>query len=356
MKHSSSPSGRTRSAFTLIELLVVVAIIALLISILLPSLAKARAQARTTLCASRISQITKGMYMYSSDFDETPPFVNKAQCDWNECLPGSSKMDESGENTTYFWAENETWLMPHMPELWAANAGGVFGMGNDESYARNELHKGTLFPYARFDALYRCPEFERKPANGGQRIFNYTRSWAGRRILTSLLGDKDDFNGSPADLIRAGKIMKMSQVYAPSALWMVIDEQYNSHCGADPSGFRPPDESSGGILGSIGGMPMCADSVHTIVGDEIGQYHGAKGREIKTAFAESQIPAVEQGSVSFFDGHVALARDPLPGRKVEGGELSGLTTEIGVVVDMVRSIVYGQRGMDASVDVSALGG
>jgi prepilin-type N-terminal cleavage/methylation domain-containing protein len=56
-----------RSAFTLIEVLVVVAIIALLISILLPSLAAARAQARTVMCASNEKQIGSAMTTFSTE-------------------------------------------------------------------------------------------------------------------------------------------------------------------------------------------------------------------------------------------------------------------------------------------------
>ncbi len=59
---------RGKRGFTLIELLVVVAIIALLIAILLPSLSKARKQARTSVCASRISQLAKSLFLYAEDY------------------------------------------------------------------------------------------------------------------------------------------------------------------------------------------------------------------------------------------------------------------------------------------------
>ncbi len=55
------------SAFTLIELLVVISIIALLISILTPSLGRARQQAKSTVCLTRLSEFMKGLTAYSHD-------------------------------------------------------------------------------------------------------------------------------------------------------------------------------------------------------------------------------------------------------------------------------------------------
>lgn len=60
-----------RKAFTLIELLVVIAIIAILAAILFPVFAKARAQARKTVCTSNIKQIGTAQLMYVQDYDET---------------------------------------------------------------------------------------------------------------------------------------------------------------------------------------------------------------------------------------------------------------------------------------------
>lgn len=61
--------------FTLIELLVVIAIIAILAAILFPVFARARAQARKSVCISNVKQMGLGLMMYVQDYDEQFPWL-----------------------------------------------------------------------------------------------------------------------------------------------------------------------------------------------------------------------------------------------------------------------------------------
>ena len=65
---SSKKKNVSKRGFTLMELLVVISIIALLMAILVPALNKAKVQARTVVCKTRLHHWGTMMVMYSSDY------------------------------------------------------------------------------------------------------------------------------------------------------------------------------------------------------------------------------------------------------------------------------------------------
>ena len=69
-------AGGGGHGFTLVELLVVVAIIALLVTILMPSLGRALALARRSVCLSHLRGAGNGMLLYAADFESWLPGPN----------------------------------------------------------------------------------------------------------------------------------------------------------------------------------------------------------------------------------------------------------------------------------------
>ncbi len=346
------PKGTRREAgFTLIELLVVVAIIALLISILLPSLSQARDQARASVCASRISQLCRALLLYADDNNETPPFMGRGWEDADDAgqddliwplLPGVT-------TTVRQWKFFEDWIMPNMPDYWT--------LTQDEWPEYAKVSNGRLFSYARFDALYRCPGFERvADPRKSQNAFNYTRSLLGRKWFHKNDPEGKEhspwYSGSWAGA--AGPILRVSQVYAPSRLQIIFGERWERHCAAAPDEFSPPAPAGSGMIeGMIYAQWMVADPILCLFGDEIGQYHGAKmSSQIAPEEIRDQIQKVQRENAAFYDGHAALELDPLPGRHVdpEWGffEAVELATKF---IDWGLGHIFSQRGpSDVSVD------
>jgi len=319
--------------FTLIELLVVVAIIALLISILLPSLSKARAQARTTLCGTRIGQLTKSLYLYAEDFEERFPFhiVFGEIPVWGG--GGDDGVDELDPNEDWIASKDQ------MPDVFLTAQEDWPALGVDCP------RSGSLFRYARFPKLYACPEFVRRTGNGlsgmdvdlsstgNQRAFNYTRGAWCRKIVFQIEGGfKLEFSGP---------IMTASKVHSTGTALLLLDEAWYAHVG------------QGQVAGD--GQYLAADPVWDMSSSQ-GIYHGAPVPG--EVWFEDRTPnlqrdtGIKRGSVSCYDGHVELQRDPCPLVDSSGPRPDIFTLVFGGSQDMLlrlESIAYDMLGVNVRI-------
>ncbi len=299
MSSRSIPSVRRRSAFTLIELLVVVAIIALLISILLPSLSRARSQARTALCLSRIAQMAKAFLVYADDYNETPPFLATGHnYGWMNHTPDPIES----------WLVDCGWADPNDDSAQFAEAQSLM---YEITYRRQEQwtgpdvpRSGTLFTYTRFEGLYKCPEFERiSHVDKAQNVFNYTRAiWARYLRLPIEMGFPDDVEWGDVE----GPIMKPSQITSPAALPMVLDEQWNRFCAVGPLYETDPE-------GCYNGNDYLF-AEHNVIAVSHGQPVACSMHPYDTETHNGTYDPFlwKRGGGGYYDGHAALLRDPWP--------------------------------------------
>ncbi len=322
--------------------------VVLLTGVFIPALIGLRDRNIQAVCTTRIGLLTRAMLVYASDYDETPPFLGRGWEDTVDAdqdslvwpaLPGETR-------TVADWKALEDWLMPDMPFYWCS------AQSDWPNQAR--VTHGSLYPYTRSDQLYRCPAFERAVGKS-QNAFNYSRTLLGRtwyhRGEPGGANDSPWFSGNWAGA--CGPIMRLSTVYVPARLYMMVDERWNRHVGAPPDQFSPPAQTGGGLLGGrINGGWMAADCMFFPMGDELGQYHGRPVRTTVPAGAQPFVPTVRQANLGFYDGHAGLSFDPLPDRNVDPA--MGISNAVEVAVGYLNWVfaqLYAQRGVPPVVDM-----
>ncbi len=342
-----------KKGFTLIELLVVVAIIALLISILLPSLSKAREQARTALCLSRVGQMTKAMLLYAEDYGETLPFV--ATGHYYPSLPDNDVPDP-----------NERWLMDCItaaggdPAL-ARSLMRQIAYGSEENWPSSVKvpQSGLLFQYTRFENVYRCPEFERirDPAKT-HNAFNYTRAIWARRYRCQYEAQLDGISADAVGDVQ-GPIMKPSKIHNCAQMAMLLDEQWDRHVacnGQYPGGAN--------YTSNPYHSPYVCNDYLFFLDNIIAVSHGSPTtsdlHSLDVVSNPMKSPHLwKRGGVGFYDGHAALMRDPWPTYELGKNKRSAtnypwrfgsagprIDDERYIVRIFVTSMCYWQRGFD----------
>lgn len=318
-EHTAHHSYR---GFTLIEILVVVTIIALMIAILLPSLSRARQHARTTLDSVRIAGLARAMVLYALENNDTPPFIGRGWEDLDgndeEEWPPGSGLTVGMLKRLETWCVNrpeDTWFTPQQD--WPADVG---------------VEHGSLFQYTRFKDLYLCPEFQRVAEKyKAQSEFNFTRTILGRKWYVK--GKDPEAEGFNSSFGAPGPIMKLSEIYSPAKMWLLMDEWYLRHCASPENDLlqQQPRVIEGGW--------MANDCMNFYLGDELGRYHGTPVEGLSASGAPIE---VSQGHVAHYDGHVELYRDVLPGRSQD------FTLSIdtyGELVDFMVDHLFAQRGI-----------
>jgi prepilin-type N-terminal cleavage/methylation domain-containing protein/prepilin-type processing-associated H-X9-DG protein len=161
--------------FTLIELLVVIAIIAILAALLLPALGRAKARAQSVTCLNHLKQLSLCWLLYAHDHDDS-------------LVP-----NKDGDNGFGDWIS--------FPGSWVE--------GNvDLDATTTNIEKGTLFPYNRAVALYRCP---------ADKVI--TR----QKVLRNRSYMMNSWLEGPEDFPRPWNKSKYTSIRRPDHFWVLLD-------------------------------------------------------------------------------------------------------------------------------------
>ncbi len=242
----SDATKRRASGFTLIELLVVVAIIALLISILLPSLARAKEQAKITVCLSNERNMGQAANGYRlEDTSEDYPWV----------LPSPYRPAGPATAGYRFSIYSECVYGGGMPDRQNAEAQAVFIAQGNQGYTPLGADVYRIPPRYRPLNKYIAPTVSWDNAN---RDTNVDRA----NIQADIPGFfqcpsdstpwlPDASGGNPAD-INLDVIQPMWQWWGTS---YAINWYWPYYYRQAPPGNRPPYTGANAFLKVIGAFP-----------------------------------------------------------------------------------------------------
>lgn len=186
-----------RRGFTLMELLVVIAIIGILAALLLSAPATVKVSAQKTFCMNNLKQLATAWTIYDGDNGGRIP----------SCVPFFTR----GIGNSNAWV-----LGVSCPTNWPDPFGEV-DPGVLDATNQNAISRGSLFPFSKSAAVYRCPTDGREACGAP-----YVRSYSMNNYMNGVpyvSGDKS------AGLDTSNRLFETeSSISAPSQLFVFIDE------------------------------------------------------------------------------------------------------------------------------------
>lgn len=140
----------TRRGFTLIELLIVVAVIAILAGLLFPAFAKARENAKRSVCQGNLKQLGMGLLQYAQDFDESLPVHSIPDISQAGGIVYFADPAHGGWRVNWLWAiqpYTKSWQLNTCPSANAPQSGVEGYSGSSYSYVYDPAYPSSLTTY-----------------------------------------------------------------------------------------------------------------------------------------------------------------------------------------------------------------